>query len=124
MKNWIDYLLKANKKYSENPKKRAGYYDYFVKNSLWQNNGDYDLLKVEFYTKDKEGALQILEDSLWSKKFALNEAKRKLEEAQQRACKMLELCEVIETDIGIVEDEIEEINLLIAKNYPNEKKQS
>ena len=122
MKNWIDYLLKANKKYSENPKKRAGYYDYFVKNSLWSNSSEFDILNAQFYVKDKEGVIEILNDRLFSKKFQVENARLKLEEAQKRASKMLELCGIIETDIDILQDEIDEIELLIAKNYPNESR--
>lgn len=122
---WIKHIIEVlspNKWGTEPPKKRVGYYNYFVKNNLWSDNGDYDLLKVEFYIKEKETPLEILKDRLYSKNFQVTEAKRKLEEAQQRAAKMLELCGIIETDIGILEDEIEEIELLIAKNYPNDSR--
>lgn len=129
MKNWIKHIvevLSPNKwdtaKYGENPNK-VGYRDnYYVKNNLWTNSGDFDILKAEFYIKDKEGPIELLKDQLFSKKFQVENARLKLQEAQKRASKMLELCGVIETDIDILQDEIDEIELLIAKNYPNESR--
>lgn len=118
---WIKHIIEvlSPNKWDTN-KKRVGYSMYHVNNNLWNDSGEYDLLNVEFYVKKKESPLEILEDRLFTKQFELTEAKRKFEQAQKRAARMLELCGVIETDIGIIEDEIEEINLLIAKNYPND----
>lgn len=132
MKNWIKHIvevLSPNKWDTNNPIRdelnKVGYRDnYYVKNNLWSNSGDFDLLNAQFYTKEKEGPVELLKDNLFSKKFQVENARLKLQEAQKRASKMLELCGVIETDIDILQDEIDEIEVLIAKNYPNEKKQS
>lgn len=120
---WIKHIIEVlspNK--WETKKKRVGHSIYHVNNNLWNDSGEYDLLNVEFYVKEKESPLEILNDRLFTKQFQVTEAKTKLEQAQKRASRMLELCGVIETDIGILQDEIEEINLLIAKNYPNDSR--
>lgn len=130
MKNWIKHIvevLSPNKWDTNNPIRdelnKVGYRDnYYVKNNLWSNSGDFDLLKAQFYTKEKEGPVELLKDQLFSKKFQVENARLKLQEAQKRASKMLELCGIIETDIDILQDEIDEIELLIAKNYPNESR--
>jgi peptidoglycan hydrolase CwlO-like protein len=125
MKNWIDYILKSNKqdkgtpKMFNAPREPIGYFNnYYVKNdSLFAK---VDLLDSNFYVRDKEDALTMLKDNVKRKEYDIDNAKKKLEEYQNKAKKIIELCGIIETDIDILQDEVDELNLLIAKNYPNE----
>lgn len=130
MKNWIKHIvevLSPNKwdtgvpKMNNKPRNPIGYAtNYYVKDdSLFVN---VDLVDSNFYVREKEDALSLLKSQIRRKQYDISNAIRKLEESQKRASKMLELCGVIETDIDILQDEIDEIELLIAKNYPNESR--
>lgn len=127
MKKWIKDIIEVlspNKwdtaKYGEDPNK-VGHRNYYnVSNNYFGNRSDIDLLKVEFYVRKKEGPAEVIKDRIWTKQYEIADAKRRLEEAQKRAERALELCGVIETDIGILQDELEEMQELLTKNYPNE----
>lgn len=120
MNKWIEHILKMNakdkKKYNQ-----VGYRDsYRVKNNFWGPMDHNDIINAEFYVKEKEGPMEVIKDRIWERNFQIENAKRKLEEAQKRAEKALELCGVIETDIGILEDELQEMEELLIKYYPND----
>lgn len=127
MKKWIKDIIEVlspnkwdNAKYGEDPNK-VGHRNYYnVSNNYFGNRSDIDLLKVEFYVRKKEGPAEVIKDRIWTKQYEIADAKRRLEEAQKRAERALELCGVIETDIGILQDELEEMQELLTKNYPNE----
>ena len=132
MNKWIEHIIEVlspNKwdtgtpKMSNPPKEpnQVGYNNYYkVSNNYFGNGNDIDLLKVEFYVRKKEGPVEVIKDRIWTRQYEIADAKRRLEEAQKRAEKAIELCGVIETDIGILEDELQEMEELLTKYYPNE----
>jgi peptidoglycan hydrolase CwlO-like protein len=128
MKNWIKHIIEVlspNKwdtgtpKMFIAPREPIGYLNnYYVKDdSLFAK---VDLLDNNFYVRDKEDALSMLKYNVQRKEYDIENAKKKLEDYQNKAKKIIELCGIIETDIDILQDEVDELNLLIAKNYPNE----
>jgi hypothetical protein len=126
MKNWIKHIIEVlspNKwdtpKYGHDPR-RVGFENRYTINNSYLGNDRSDIINAQFYVREKEGPAEVLKNRIWSRQYEIADAKRRLEEAQKRAEKALELCGVIETDIGILQDELEEMEELLTKNYPNE----
>lgn len=120
MNKWIEHILKMNAK-DKKERNQVGYNNYYrVDSNYWGAKDQFDILNAEFRIRKKEGPVEVIKDRIWTRQYEIADAKRRLEEAQKRAEKAIELCGVIETDIGTLEDELEEMQELLTKNYPNE----
>jgi hypothetical protein len=120
MNKWIEHILKINAK-NKKERTQVGHTTFYrVSNNYFGKGNDIDLLKVDFYVRKKEGPVEVIKDRIWTRQYEIADAKKRLEEAKQRAEKAIELCGVIETDIVTLEDELEEMQELLTKNYPNE----
>lgn len=100
----------------ENPPEPIGYgNNYYVRSNHWNGFKEGFTKETQFYTRDKVSLLEHLQGQIKFKQYDITTAKRKLEETQENAKKLIELCGVIEVDIDTLQDEINEMILHINK---------
>lgn len=120
MNKWIEHILKMNAK-DKKERNQVGHRNFYrVDTNYWGSRDQFDIVNAEFYVRKKEGPVEVIKDRIWTRQYEIADAKKRLEEAQRRAEKALELCGVIETDIGILEDELQEMEELLTKYYSND----